>query len=153
MVQLWHMLNYSIAAHTRYIIKYHFVWIVKYRHDILADVAISDAINQIIREIAERYGFTIISLATDGNHIHVFLSAPPRFSPAQIVNIVKSISGRQVFEQFPEVKKRLWGGEFWGDGYYVGTVGDGTTTDTIKRYIANQGKETDHKDFAQLKLF
>ena len=114
---------------------------------------ISDAVNKIIREIAERYGFTIISLATDGNHIHVFVSAPPRFSPSQIVNILKSISGRQIFQQFSEVKKRLWGGEFWGDGYYVGTVGDGTTTDIIKRYITNQGKETDHKGFAQLKLF
>jgi len=147
------MSNYSIAAHARYIIKYHFVWIVKYRHDILADVKISDSVGEIIREIAEKYGFEIITLGTDGNHIHIFLSAPPRYSPSQIVNIIKSISGGQLFEQFPEVKKRLWGGEFWGDGYYVGTVGDGTTTDVIKRYIANQGKETDHKNFEQLKLF
>ena len=147
------MSKYSIAAHVRYIIKYHFVWIVKYRHDILADVKISDSVGKIIREIAEKYGFEIISLGTDGNHIHIFIFAQPRFSPSQIVNILKSISGRQIFRQFPEVKKRLWGGEFWGDGYYVGTVGDGTTTDIIKRYITNQGKETDHKGFEQLKLF
>jgi len=147
------MPNYSIAAYTRYIIKYHIVWIVKYRHDILADTKISDKVNEIIREIAARYGFQIISLATDGTHIHIFISAPPRHSPSQIVNILKSISERLIFQQFPEVKKRLWGGEFWGDGYYIGTVGDGTTTDIIKRYIANQGKETDHQDFAQLKLF
>jgi len=97
-------------------------------------------VNEIIREIAERYGFDIISLATDGNHIHVFISAPPRYSPSQIVNILKSISARQIFQQFPKVKKRLWGGEFWGDGYYVGTIGDGATTEIIKRYIANHCK-------------
>lgn len=147
------MSSYSIAAHTRYIIKYHFVWIVKYRHDILADEKISNAVNIIIRKIAEKYGFEIISLGIDGNHIHLFISAPPRYSPSQIVNILKSISGRQIFQQFPEVKKRLWGGEFWGDGYYVGTVGDKTTTEIIKKYIANQGKETEHKGFEQLKLF
>ena len=147
------MSNYSIAAHTRYIIKYHIVWIVKYRHDILADEKINSKINEIIKEIAEKYGFEIISLGTDGNHIHVFVSAPPRFSPSQIVTILKSISARHIFQQFPEVKKRLWGGEFWGDGYYVGTVGDGTTTDIIKKYISNQGKETNHKKFEQLKLF
>ena len=147
------MQSYSTTAHTRYIIKYHFVWIVNYRHDMLTEVKIGDAVNLIIREIAEKYEFTIISLGTDGNHIHVFISAPPRYAPSQIVNIVKSISGRQIFQQFPEVKKRLWGGEFWGDGYYVGTVGDGTTTEIIKKYIANQGKETDHKGFEQLKLF
>ncbi len=147
------MPKYSIAAHVRYVIKYHFVWIVKYRHDILAEVKIGDAVNLLIREIAEKYGFEIISLGTDGNHIHIFVSAPPRYSPSQIVNILKSISGRQIFQQFPEVKKRLWGGEFWGDGFFVGTVGDGTTTEIIKKYIANQGKETNHKGFEQLKLF
>ena len=147
------MPNYSIAAHTRYIIKYHIVWIVKYRHDILADEKISNKVNEIIREIAEKYDFEIISLGTDGNHIHLFVSAPPRFSPSQIVTILKSISARQIFQQFPEVKKRLWGGEFWGDGYYIGTIGDGATTDIIKRYIANQCKETNHKGFEQLKLF
>ncbi len=147
------MPNYSIAAHVRYIIKYHFVWIVKYRHDILADERISNKVNEIIREIAEKYGFEIIKVGTDGNHLHVFLSAPPRYSPSQIMNILKSISGRQVFQQFPEVEQRLWGGEFWGDGYYVGTVGDGTTTEIIKKYIDNQGKESGHKPLAQLKLF
>lgn len=147
------MPNYSIAAHSRYIIKYHIVWIVKYRRDILLNKEISNKLNEIIRGIAERYGFEIISFATDGNHIHIFISAPPRYSPSQIVNILKSISARQIFRQFPEVKERLWGGEFWGDGYYIGTIGDGATTDIIKKYIANQGKETEHKDFEQLKLF
>lgn len=147
------MPSYSIAAHSRYIIKYHIVWIVKYRRDILSDEKISNKVNEIIREIAERYGFEIISLATDGNHIHIFVSAPPRYSPSQIVNILKSISARQIFQQFPEIKKRLWGGEFWGDGFYIGTIGDGATTDIIKKYIANQGKETEHKRFEQLKLF
>jgi len=69
------------------------------------------------------------------------------------MNKVKSISAIQMFKVFPEIRKLLWGGEFWGDGYYVGTVGDGVTTDIIRKYIQNQGKETNHKDVSQLTLF
>jgi putative transposase len=126
---------------------------VKYRHNVLEGEKIKQRTGEIIRGICERYGFELIQLGTDGNHIHVFVSAPPRFSPSQIVTVLKSISARQLFKEFPEVKKMLWGGEFWGDGFYVGTVGDGTTTEIIKRYILNQGKETEHKDFRQLTLF
>ena len=147
------MTKCSIAAHSRYIIQYHFVWIVKYRHNILEGEKIKQKISEIIGGICERYGFKLIQLGTDGNHIHVFVSAPPRFSPSEIVTIIKSISARQLFKEFPEIKKMLWGGEFWGDGFYVGTVGDGTTTEIIKKYIMNQGKETEHKDFNQLQLF
>lgn len=147
------MTKCSIAAHSRYIIQYHFVWIVKYRHNILEGEKIKQKISEIIGGICERYGVKLIQLGTDGNHIHVFVSAPPRFSPSRIVTIIKSISARQLFKEFPEIKKMLWGGEFWGDGFYVGTVGDGTTTEIIKKYIINQGKETEHKNFNQLQLF
>jgi putative transposase len=94
-----------------------------------------------------------VQLATDGNHAHCFLRAAPRYSPSEIMNIAKSITAKQIFGRFPELKKQLWGGEFWGDGYYVATVGDGITADIIQKYIANQGKESGHKPYNQLKLF
>lgn len=141
------------AAHTRYSVQYHFVWIVKYRKDLLRDENIQKKLREIIEGIAERYWFVIVSLATDGDHVHCFLRAAPRYSPAQIMNILKSISAKKIFEAFPELRKKLWGGEFWGDGYYVGTVGDGVTVEIIKRYIENQGIGTGHKTHDQLTLF
>ena len=141
------------ASHTRYNIQYHFVWIVKYRKNLLYDNGRQKKLREIISEIGERYWFVVVSLATDGNHVHLFLRAAPRYAPAKIMNLVKGISAREMFKVFPEVKKVLWGGELWGDGYYVGTVGDGVTVDIIKQYIEKQGKATGHKSFDQLKLF
>ncbi len=141
------------AAHTRYNIQYHFVWIVKYRYNLLNDIERQKAIREILNGISARYWFEIIKLGTDGNHVHCFLRAAPRYSPSEIMNKIKSISAREMFKRFPDIRKMLWGGEFWGDGYYVGTVGDGVTIEIIKRYIKDQGKETDHKDFEQLTLF
>lgn len=141
------------GAHTRYSIQYHFVWIVKYRKNLLEPPARQQTLRHIIEEIGQRFGFVIDTLGTDGDHVHCFLRAAPRFSPAEIMNKLKSVSAIQMFKAFPEIRKLLWGGEFWGDGYYVGTVGDGVTTDIIRKYIQNQGKETNHKDVSQLTLF
>ena len=141
------------ASHTRYNIQYHFVWIVKYRKDLLYDEAMQKKLRKIIEEISERYWFIVVTLATDGNHVHLFLRAAPRYSPAKIMNLIKGISARLMFKEFPDLRKLLWGGEFWGDGYYAATVGDGITIDIIKNYIENQGKETNHKSFDQLRLF
>ena len=92
----------------------------------------------IFQEIAERYGFTIDTQEVLDDHVHIFLSAPPRYSPAQVVQRVKSLSARLVFQEFPEVTRRLWGGELWNDGYFVRSVGDKVTAEVIRRYIKHQ---------------
>ena len=91
--------------------------------------------------ICERYGFEIDTMEVKDDHVHLFLSAPPRYSPARVVQIIKSISAKMVFKEFPEVKKQLWGGEFWGDGYFVRSVGDKVTSEVIRRYIKYQQQE------------
>lgn len=141
------------ASHTRYNIQYHFVWIVKYRKDLLYDKERQKKLRKTVEEISERHWFVVVSMATDGNHVHLFLRVAPRYSPARIMNLIKGISAKKMFTEYPDLKKLLWGGEFWGDGYYVATVGYGITTDIIKNYIENQGKETNHKPFDQLRLF
>ena len=93
------------------------------------------------QEISERYEFEIDTMEVKDDHVHLFLSAPPRYSPARVVQIIKSISAKMVFEQFPEVKKQLWGGEFWGAGYFVRSVGDKVTSEIIRRYIKYQQQE------------
>ena len=141
------------AAHTRYKIRYHFVWIVKYRRALLRDKKRSQELVKILREIAERYGYVIDTVGTDGDHVHLFCGAAPRHSPAEIMRVLKSISARELLGRMPEIRKQLWGAEFWGDGYYVGTVGDGVTEESIKKYIEKQEKEDGHKAFEQMRLF
>jgi putative transposase len=110
------------------------VWIPKYRKVILkGDLA--KRLKGVFQEIAERYEFEIDTMEVKDDHVHLFLSAPPRYSPARVVQVIKSISAKMVFRKFPEVKKQLWGGEFWSDGYFVRSVGDKVTSDLIRRYI------------------
>jgi putative transposase len=129
------------------------VWIVKYRKDLLSWPGVSESFCELIRGIGERYGWVIDTLATDGNHVHVFMGAPPRYAPAEVVKIMKSITAREIFQRFPQVKEELWGGEFWGDGYYVRTVGNEVTAEVIGEYIKKQGTKTEHKSYEQPKLF
>ena len=143
------------GAHSRFYIRYHFVWIVKYRKDLLFDSALKETVKKVLLEIGDRHGFELESIGTDGNHVHLFLGASSRYSPARIVEILKSLSAREVFRLHPEVKKELWGGQFWGEGYYVGTVGREVTESIVKRYIQEQGQESKHKSLScvQLSLF
>jgi len=128
------------TSHAVYDLKYHVVWVPKYRKMILKG-NLANGIREVFAEIAERYEFEIDTMEVKDDHVHLFLSAPPRYSPAEIVQIIKSISAKRVFKQFPEVKKQLWGGEFWSDGYFVRSVGDKVTSEIIRRYIKYQQQE------------
>lgn len=139
------------ASHTTYDLKYHFVWIVKYRKAILFDPDIETALRSILEAIGQRYWLEMQELGTDGNHLHAFVRAAPRYAPARIAQVLKSLSARELFHQFPTIKKELWGGQFWGDGYFVRSVGNEVTSEVIRRYIQHQGKETNHGE--QLKMF
>ncbi len=101
-------------------------------------------------EVSEHYGFEIQEMRVAPDHVHIFLSFPLRYSIARAVGMLKSISASEIFEKFPEVKKELWGGEFWEDGYFARTVGDKVTADLIKRYIKYHRDKLHGK---QLKLF
>jgi putative transposase len=125
------------SAHAVYDLKYHFVWIPKYRkHLLIGDIA--EATKEILREVAEAYGMEVDTLEVVDDHVHVFLSAPPRYAPARVMQIMKSISARELFARFPWLRHKLWGGELWGDGYFVRSVGDQVTADVIRRYIEYQ---------------
>ena len=134
------------TSHAVYDLKYHMVWVPKYRKMILKG-ELAKGIKASFQEISERYGFDIDTMEVKDDHVHLFLSAPPRYSPARVVQIIKSISAKMVFKEFPEVKKQLWGGEFWSGGYFVRSVGDKVTSEVIRRYIKYQQQEQLSFDF------
>jgi putative transposase len=110
------------GAHGAWQIHYHIVFPVKYRKALLDEVV--TIIQETAAEIAERFPIEMEAIGTDKNHIHLLCSAHPKVAPGRIVQIFKSITAREIFRRKPAVKRVLWGGEFWTDGYYVATVGE-----------------------------
>ena len=130
------------TKHAVYDLKYHLVWIPKYRKHVL-DRGVSNYLKATFDKIAEEYDFKIDTMEVMEDHVHIFVEVPPRYSPAQVVQTMKSISAREVFREFPELRKQLWAGELWNDGYSVRSVGDKVTADIIRKYIEYQTHEGD----------
>ena len=139
------------TSHAVYDTKYHLVWAPKYRKWILRG-DIKERVKSVFEEIARNHEFAIDTLEMDKDHVHIFLSFPPRYSIAKVVGMLKSISAKVIFKEHPEVKEELWGGEVWEDGYFVRTVGDKVTAEVIRKYIKNQWKKDKYIDGDQLDL-
>ena len=131
-------------------IHYHIVFPVKYRRALL-DEEVTEIIQQTAEGIAERYAIEMEAIGCDKDHIHLLCGAHPKVAPSKIVQIFKSITAREIFSRKPSIKKELWGGEFWTDGYYVATVGERGNWDTVEQYVQKQGKPK--AELQQLKLF
>lgn len=127
------------SNHCAYDTHYHIVFPVKYRKALL-DKQIPLAIVKIAKEIGERYEIDFENIGCDINHIHILASFHPKYNGGEIVRKFKSITAKQLFLRFPELKTELWGGEFWSDGYYLATVGERGNWNVVKKYIENQGK-------------
>ena len=125
------------TKHTVYDLKYHFVWIPKYRKKLLKS-DVKEFTQGVFTRIAREYGWEIEEMSLEKDHVHLFIHVPPKYAPAQVVQIMKSISAREIFKEFPRLRKQLWGGKFWSDGYFVRSVGDNVTAEIIKRYIRYQ---------------
>ncbi len=137
------------TKHAVYDLKYHLVWVPKYRKHVLGG-EVSVYLKEVFKRISEEYGFEIDTMEVVEDHVHLFLEAPPKYSPAQLVQMLKSISAKEVFKKFPEFRKQLWAGEIWNDGYFVRSVGDEVTAAIIRKYIEYQAHEDNSK---QLTMF
>lgn len=123
---------------------YHVVCVAKYRRVVISD-AVDEKIKEVCEEITQRYEMRFLEIGAEGDHVHFLVQSVPTYSPKTIVSRIKSITAREVFRSHPEVRKKLWGGEFWTDGYFVSTVGEHANEDVIRRYIQNQGKSGEYK--------
>jgi putative transposase len=137
------------GSHSVYDTQYHLVWAPKYRKRILTGV-VAQRMKELLEEIAQAYDITIEEMEVSPDHVHIFCSFPPRLSITQVVTRLKSLSARAILREHPQVKKQLWGGEFWEDGYFARTVGDKVTAEVIKRYIQHH---RENKENPQLNLF
>lgn len=125
--------------HNAFDTHYHIVFPVKYRKALLQE-DIPLAINHIAEEISNRYDIKFEKIGYDKDHIHILTSFPPKYGGSDVVRIFKSITARELFKQFPLLKKELWGGEFWSDGFYIATVSERGNWHVVEQYVANQGK-------------
>jgi len=146
----------SIYIHKRHnvsVLIYHLVCPTKYRKIVITE-PVDNLVKETCIEIAKRFPLHFLEIGTDNDHVHFLIQSVPMMLPTKIARVVKSITAREIFARIPEVKKQLWGGEFWSDGYFMSTVGKNGTETAIQQYVKNQGIQqeykTIHKD--QLKL-
>src|SRR3989344_3278035 len=136
------------ACHCSYRIRYHMVFVLKYRKDLITQ-EIFEFMKKICKEIEKRYYLWFEALGYEEDHVHLVIEGALRYSPSRIMQICKIILAIQIFKKFPKIKEEeLWGGEFWSDGGHVDTIGDGRGLEEVKKYVKNQ-----ERNINQLQLF
>jgi len=135
--------RYRTAAHSRYTIYYHIVFCPKYRREIFEESVIEQATKEALGELAHYHEWIIEALEMDRDHVHLFLSVPPRYAPSEIVKLIKTWTYQHVYLKYPKIKKYLWGGKMWANGFYVSTISDNATREEIRRYVQGQKKRTE----------
>ena len=116
------MSQYIHKSHNVSVLLYHLVFPAKYRRAVI-DKEVDKVLKEVCLEIEKRYEIVFLEIGTDKDHVHFLVQSVPKYSVVKLVTMIKSISAREVFRQCPQVKKQLWGGELWSDGYFVTTVG------------------------------
>jgi putative transposase len=150
------MSEYNHKRHNVSILMYHIVCPAKYRQLVITE-DVDKELKQVCMEIENRYEIKFLEIGTEKDHVHFLVQAVPIYSPSKVVQIIKSITAKKIFERCQGVKKTLWGGEFWTKGYYVGSVSRQGNEEQISNYVKNQGRDPgEYKKLyedRQLKLF
>jgi putative transposase len=147
--------EYIHKSHNVTVLLYHIVFPAKYRRAVIDD-GVDKVIRDVCLDIANRYEIKFLEIGMEKDHVHFLVQSVPSYSVTKIVRTLKSLTAREVFKRCPRVKKQLWGGEFWTDGFFASTVGKHGDESLIKNYVMNQGKSADYKkvhEDRQLSLF
>ena len=129
------MEDYNKSSHAVYRCEYHFVWVPKYRYHVLVK-EIKPRLKEMLVELCNWLDITIKEGAICSDHVHMYLSVPPKYSPAHIMKILKGKSAEYLRRDFPELGKKYWGLHIWARGYFVSTVGIDSAT--IQKYVKEQ---------------
>jgi putative transposase len=149
------MSTYLHKSHNVTVLLYHLVFPAKYRRAVF-DEAVDLKLREICLHLEKCYEIKFLEIGTDKDHVHFLVQSIPKYSVTKLVTMIKSLTARGIFKDCPEVKKKLWGGEFWSDGYFASTVGKHGDESMITNYVKNQGKNTGYKklyESHQLALF
>ena len=142
------MSKQRVKSHNRSLLMYHIVCPTKYRKVVFSE-KVDQVLKEICLEIADRYEIDFIEIGVDNDHVHFLVQSVPMYSPTKIVRTIKSITAREIFIRVPEVKKQLWGGEFWSKAFYVSTVGKYGDERMVSNYVKNQGTGKNYKPLHQ----
>lgn len=147
------MSDYIHKSHNVTVLLYHLVFPAKYRR-VVFDEEVDEVLREVCLEISERYQVKFLEIGTDKDHVHFLVQSVPTYSVTKVVTLIKSLTAREVLRRCPQVKKKLWGGEFWTDGYFASTVGRHGDESKIGLYVRRQGGSYKklHED-GQLALF
>ncbi|MDD3439068.1 MAG: IS200/IS605 family transposase [Clostridiaceae bacterium] len=148
------MSEYVHKSHNVSVLLYHLVCPTKYRRVVLIE-NVDNVLRDVCMEIAARYEIQFIEIGVDKDHAHFLLQSVPVYSPSKIAQVIKSITAREIFKRVPDVKKQLWGGEFWSKGYFINTVGRSGNENAIAKYVKSQNRNQEYKrlHYEQLMLF
>ncbi len=149
------MSQYIHKSHNVSVLIYHLVFPAKYRRAVL-DETVDQVLKDICIELEDRYQLNFLEIGTDQDHVHFLVQSVPTYSVVKLVTIIKSITAREIFKRCPQVKKQLWGGEFWSDGYFAATVSQHGDENMMIKYIKDQGTENQYQKLyenLQLTLF
>ena len=147
------MSEFIHKSHNVTVLLYHLVFPAKYRR-VVFDKGVDRALTEVCLEIEKRYEVKFLEIGTDEDHVHFLVQSVPTYSVSKLVRQVKSLTARHIFSRCPHVKKQLWGGEFWSDGFFASMVGKHGDETMIGKYVRDQGKtyEQLHSDH-QLTMF
>ncbi len=138
------MRSYRKSSHTVHDLKVHLIWITKYRYKVLTK-EIGIRIREIIRQVCDSKQIEIIKGCVSKDHVHVYVSYPPKLSVSEMVRLMKGRSSRRIQEEFPQLSKRYWGKHFWGIGYAAFSSGQ-ITDDMIKSYLVHHNEHPNYND-------
>ena len=147
------MSRFIHKSHNVTILLYHLVFPAKYRR-VVFDKEVDTLLRDVCVTMENFYQIKYIEIGTDRDHVHFLVQSVPTYTITKIVTIIKSITAGEIFKRCPQVKKKVWGGEFWTDGYFASTVGKHDDENMIAEYVKNQGQEyTNIYKGKQLEIF
>ncbi len=136
--------EHILKGHNKTLLMYHLVFPLKYRKSVI-NKEIGEGLREIRLDISERYEVHFIEIGYESNHVHFLVQSVANYSVSKMITMIKSITTKQLFQRFPEIKVKLWGGKFWTSGFYVNTVGQYSNEEVIREYVKNQGMEKEYR--------
>ena len=139
------MEHYRRSSHTVYDLKFHLVWITKYRKPVLTG-EVASRMRELVREVCKARDVEILKGHISREHVHIFVSVPPQLSISELMKSIKGRTSRRLQEEFDELRRRYWGQHLWSRGYFCASAG-AVTDEMIREYVERHEGRGPDPDF------